>query len=158
MTRKVLPLMAALCLAACGESGDSTSPDASEDSPDADSAATDAGGTATDADPAAADAGEESVTCGNTSCGADTECCIRDGEPVCAELDTCEGDVIQCQAPGDCPGDDICCRDQTGGTECTTAGQCAALICEGEEDCPGTQQCCPGEFSSTCAVSCDEEG
>jgi hypothetical protein len=158
MASKLWPVMLLALVLACGGSDDVADVDASSDNGNGNGE--DAGADVPDADPDAPDAGDdESVTCGNTSCSSETECCIRDNQdPACVAPGTCEGDVIECQGPDDCGDDQICCRGADAQTQCTSAGECAAFVCEDDDDCPGTQlQCCPGEFSSSCALSCDDD-
>jgi hypothetical protein len=83
------------------------------------------------------------VTCGSTQCDlATTECCIPHpaaslGGPRCIPIGSgqCNGDIIQCDEPEDCPTGEVC---GIGANEFMTTG-CTTdalwRICKKDSDC-----------------------
>ena len=165
---RILFAALAVALAACGGSDDGADVDASAAGEGIDAAAgsgaEDASAGDSDADPGAADAGDsdadvqEGVACGDQTCGEGTECCFEGfDDPVCVEVDTCEGATVGCAGPADCPEEgEVCCASlENTETSCVAEDSCNVALCDDEDDCTNdNHQCCDAGDFGLCSPFC----
>lgn len=87
------------------------------------------------------------TTCGTATCDTTQECCVGAGGSTCVATGTCQTTAFQCDGPEDCASNEVCCFGAggmgSGGTECKAATMCQNNACHVDTDCAGnTSKCC----------------
>jgi len=91
----------------------------------------------------------EGVPCGSATCLGSTVCCISWSGQQCTTPEACQGNIVACDGPEDCPNQaPVCCGQISTGrlaSQCTASNTCTGMgttvICHSDGDCPSGQTC-----------------
>ncbi len=92
----------------------------------------------------------------NSDCSSTAQCCDLGNIGVQNKLCSANcggGAQTNCQTNSDCMGNEVCCPNLRGGTECTTSCVSGGA-CNTDSDCRGNQECCNLVVGKQCFDRC----